>query len=254
MAAELDKANEERRRIEKQILEEATEEIEATLRADVRTIVLARRGWHPGVIGVVASRLQSTHNRPVALIALDEDGVGRGSARSADDFDMIAALGACRDHVVRFGGHAAAAGFTILEGNIRVFQTAFEAEAAKRLRTGETRLTIDVDALVSFTEIDAQLVKAIDRLEPFGCMNPSPVFCTYGVTPVPYSVRELRGGHARVRVQQGPRLFEAVGFHMAGLIQQMVGTGPIDIAYTPRLNTWRGETAIQLVLKDVHCA
>lgn len=252
MASELNKANEERRGIERLILDDAIQEIENTFTAEQRSIVLARRGWHPGVIGIVASRLHTLYNRPVVLIALDEDGLGRGSARSTDDFDMVAALSACKDFMVRFGGHSAAAGLTLEEAHFEAFRRAFEDEAAKRLPSGDPGRTLAIDALVSFSEIDGHLVKALDRLEPFGCMNPHPVFCTCGVTPEPHSFRELRGGHARLTLQQGPRQFEAIGFNMAGLIQHTVGSRPIDVAFTPKFNTWRGETTVQLVLKDIH--
>ncbi len=254
MAVELNKANEERRVIERQILEDAAEEIEHTFHDDRRSIVLARHGWHPGVIGIVASRLQSTYHRPVVLIALDDEGIGRGSARSTDDFDMVAALSVCKDTMVRFGGHSAAAGLTVLEANLDAFRRTFEEEAERRLPPGEPIRTLAIDALVSLSEIDGQMVRALDRLEPYGCMNPHPVFCSCGVTPLPHSFRELRGGHAKLVLQQGPRQFDAVGFNMAGLIQQTVGSRPVDIAFTPKLNTWRGETTIQLVLKDIHNA
>jgi len=254
MASELNKANEERRGIERAMYDEAVEEAEATVYADRGALVLSRRGWHPGVIGIVAARLQAAYNRPAILLAIDEDGIARGSGRSVDEFDMVDALSACKEHVIRFGGHSAAAGLTLREEAVPAFQAAFEAEAVRRMGGISTLRTLAVDALLSFSEIDPHLVSALDRLEPFGCMNPAPVFCTYGVTPVPYSLRELRGGHARFTAQQGSRLFEAIGFNMAGLLEQTVGTRPVDIAFTPKLNTWRGETTIQLVLKDVHLA
>jgi single-stranded-DNA-specific exonuclease len=169
-----------------------------------------------------------------------------------DEFDMVDALSACKEHIIRFGGHSAAAGLTVRQEDLPAFQAAFEAEALRRVGRIPSLRTLDVDGLLSFSEIDPQLVRALDRLEPFGCMNPAPVFCTYGVTPLAHSLRELRGGHARFTAEQGDRIFEAVGFGMAELLQQAVGTRPLDIAFTPRLNTWRGETTIQLVLKDVH--
>ena len=252
IAGELDRANDERRSIEKIIFDQTVEEVEATLWGERHSIVLARRGWHPGVIGVVASRLVAAYGRPVVLIAIDEEGVARGSARSSGDFDMAAALGACKDHLVRFGGHAAAAGLTLSEGNLEAFREAFEQEAARRFRAGEAAPPLDVDALVSFSEIDPQLVKGLARLEPFGNMNPAPILATCGVTVLPHSFRELRGGHARLMVQQGTKLFEAVGWNMLSFIQEKVGSHPIDIAFTPQFSTWRGETTVQLVLKDIH--
>ena len=252
IASELNRANEERRGIERAIYDEAIEEIEATVQPERAAIVLSRSGWHPGVIGIVAARIQFAYNRPTVLLAIDEDGLARGSARSMDEFDMVDALSACKEHIIRFGGHSAAAGLTVRQEDLPAFQAAFEAEALRRVGRMPSLRALDVDGLLSFSEIDPQLVRALDRLEPFGCMNPAPVFCTYGVTPLAHSLRELRGGHARFTAEQGDRIFEAVGFGMAELLQQAVGTRPLDIAFTPRLNTWRGETTIQLVLKDVH--
>jgi single-stranded-DNA-specific exonuclease len=251
MASELNRANEERRLIEKKITDEAIEEIEAMTRSTRSALVLSREGWHPGVIGIVAAKLQSLYNLPVVLLAINGDGIARGSGRSTDDFDMVDALSACKEHIVRFGGHNAAAGLTILQERIPEFQAAFEAESMRRLANAPKTRALNIDALIGLSEIDAQFVRALDRLEPFGSMNPSPVFCSCGVTPLPHSLRELRGGHARFTVQQDSRMFEAIGFGMAGMLQQTLGSRPVDIAFTPKLNTWRGETTVQLVLKDI---
>ena len=253
MALELNKANQERRAIEKIILDDAMQEVEASLLPGCSAIVLARRGWHSGVIGIVASHVQRMFNRPTVLVAIDDDGVGRGSARSVDAFDLFAALSVCKDHMVRFGGHSAAAGLTILESSLEGFKKAFEEEAARRLGDVAPIQAIDVDAMVSLSEVDAQLVGALDRLEPFGNMNPVPVFCTHGVTPIPNSFRELKGGHARFHVQQGPKLCEVIAFNMLEAVHQHMGERMIDIAFTARFNTWRNETAVQLILKDIRC-
>jgi len=252
VASELDDANMKRRAIEQTIFDQAVEEIEATLLRDRYSIVLANRQWHPGVVGIVASRIQQKYNRPVVLLAMDEDGTGRGSGRSVPGFDLAAALGRCREHLIRFGGHAAAAGLTLFEDGLEAFQHAFEEEARALLADQEIRSTLEIDAQVSLREIDSQLVKAITRLEPFGCKNASPVFCAYGVEPIPHSVRELRGGHARFEVRQGAQQLQVIAFRMASLVHEKVAFRPIDIAFTPKFNTWRGETTVQLVLKDIH--
>ena len=252
LALALNDANEKRRDIEREIYEQAVEELEAAVAPNRHSIVLASRDWHPGVIGIVASRLHARYNRPVVLLALDADGLGRGSARSTPLFDMAGALRACEEHLIRFGGHAAAAGLTLNGQDFEKFRASFEAEAAKRSASYDPAHVLEIDAQVALSEIDGQLVKALDRLEPFGHMNPAPLFCAYGVTPLPYSARELRGGHLRLTLRQDPKVFEAIGFRMADLLEYNLGSRPIDIAFTPRFNTWRGETTVQLVLKDVH--
>ena len=253
MASLLNSANEERREIERAIFEDAAAEVEETRFAS-SSIVLARRGWHPGVIGVVASRLHARFAKPVVLIAIDENNSGRASARSHESFDMVAALGVCQEHLVRFGGHRAAAGFSIEECSIDAFVEAFETETIRRLHDKTVEPILTVDSLVDFGEIDARLIRELDRLEPFGCMNAAPVFCTCGVRVLPSSIRELRGGHLRFTVQDGSRSFPAIAFSGGDGRDLSVLDGYVDIAFTPRFNTFRGETSIQLIVKDIQSA
>jgi single-stranded-DNA-specific exonuclease len=166
-------------------------------------------------------------------------------------FDMAAALGDCRECLLRYGGHAAAAGLAIVEQYIQKFRAKFEEEARRRLADVETESKLSIDALVSLSEIDDRLVKMLDLLEPYGCMNPAPVFCSFGVTIAPQSIRELQGGHLRMTVKQGPRMFNVIGFRMGHRIAEIRNEPLIDIAFSPRFNTWRGETSIQLLLKDL---
>lgn len=254
MARDLNTANEERRTIEKAIYEEALEELDACFMPEHRSIVLARRGWHAGVIGIVASRIQSDFNRPVIMIAVDEEGIGRGSARGGPGFDMMAGLTACQEYLERFGGHRSAAGLTITEDRTQRFRAAFEAEALRQLGSGELAPELSIDVLASFSEIDSALLKALERLEPIGHMNPAPVFCSMGVELVPQSTRVLKERHLRLSVRQGDTVFSAIGFNMAERYYREDMPRQIDIAYTPQFNTWRNETSIQLVLKDLRPA
>lgn len=251
LAQELDDANVQRRDIEKDIFEQAVEIIEPSFSEAQRSIVLGHREWHPGVIGVVASRLYGRYNRPVVLVAIDDEGTGRGSARANEAFDMASALAECKQYLLRFGGHSAAAGLALSEDQLDAFRDAFEEEARKRTIDLELTPTLDIDALVSLSEIDPQLVGALNALEPFGSANPAPVFCCHAVTVSPQSVKELQGGHVRLAVRQGPRSLAAIGFRMADIIPPDVGGKTVDIAFTPRFNTWRGETTIQLLLRDL---
>jgi len=240
-----------RRTIERAILEEVLETLDATFDDTQRSIVLAGRNWHPGVIGIVAAQVFRRYNRPAILITVNEDGVGRGSARGPRDFNMVEALAACAHHLEQFGGHKAAAGMTVLEGAIKPFKEAFEAETARQRPDGDSTPVLEVDALVSLSEIDSRLLRTIDRLQPFGHGNRPPVLCSCGVQPLPNSVRELRGGHLKFDVRQGSSVFSAIGFRMAERLSSVQAVDAVDIAYTPQFNTWRGETSIQLVLKDI---
>lgn len=251
MAGLLNEANEARRAIERQIYEEAVEELEAYFVPDHRAIVLARRGWHAGVIGIVASRLEGRYHRPVVMVAIDEEGVGRGSARSGGEFDMMAALTDCAALLEKFGGHRAAAGLTIREANVPAFRGAFAEAAREQLGDGELAPELPIDVLASFTEIDSKLLKALELLEPVGHGNPAPVFCSLGVEVVPRSVRILKDRHLRMAVRQMDRVFTAIGFNMAERFYTEDLSGNIDIAYTPQFNFYQGRTSIQLVLKDI---
>ncbi len=254
MARGLNLANEERRAIEKAIYEEALAELDACFEARRRSIVLARRGWHPGVVGIVASRIESRYHRPVIIVAVDDTGVGRGSARSGSGFDLVGALTVCGGHLEKFGGHQAAAGMTIREENLPAFITDFEAEALRQLGPNEIIPELRVDALAAFSQINADLLNALDMLEPIGQGNPAPVFCSLGVEPVPQSLKLLKDRHAKLLLRQDEAVFPAIGFGMAERFHVGDCRGPLDIAFTPQFNQWRGDTSIQLVLKDIRRA
>jgi single-stranded-DNA-specific exonuclease len=254
MAETLNSANEERRALEQTIYDEALEILARTFRDEQRSIVLAGSNWHAGVIGIVASRIQGVYYRPVVLMAIDGAGVVRGSARSVRGFDIGAALAACEAHLITHGGHKAAAGLTIAEENIPAFQQAFETVAAQHLPEGPLRKPLDIDAQIALSSVDSRLVRLLDQLRPFGQGNPSPVFCTYGVTLMPNSLRELRGGHLRMALKEGPSLLQAIGFRMEDRLPDLSCATTLDVAYTPQFNTYRGETTVQLVLKDLRAA
>jgi len=254
LAEELDAANQERRELENETVDEVLQELAETFRPEQRTIVLARRGWHRGVIGIVASRIQTRYYRPVVLIGIDGDGIGRGSARSIAGFNIAEAMSACEPHLVACGGHAAAAGLTIREETVAAFREAFESEAAKRLPSGDLRKQLRIDAQVGLSQMDSQLVAQLERLQPFGNTNPAPLFCSFGAEPLPRSWRELRGGHMKVALRNGNSVMDAIGFRMAERLPDLSVAHAVDVAFSPQFNTWRGETTVQLVLKDIRPA
>ncbi|MBL7645834.1 MAG: single-stranded-DNA-specific exonuclease RecJ [Candidatus Hydrogenedentes bacterium] len=254
MANFLNDANAERRSIEKDIYEEALEELDACFTPAQRGIVLAREGWHPGVIGIVASKIQGRYQRPVVIIAVGEDGLGRGSARANGGFDMVKAFRGCQEHLVKFGGHRSAAGLTIAMENLERFSASFEQAAREQLGDGEIISELEVDVIASLSELDPVLLNAIARLEPLGHHNPAPVFCTLGVEALGASARILKDQHLKVSFRQGDTVVPAIGFNMAERFYTEDLTGLVDIAYTPQFNVWRGETTIQLLLKDIRPA
>jgi single-stranded-DNA-specific exonuclease len=254
MAEALNTANEERRAIETAISEEALAELESCFTPEQRGIVVFREGWHAGVIGIVASRIQTRYHRPTIVIAIDEDGTGRASARSGRGFNLVEAISACSEHLVRFGGHRAAAGFTIEAERIPEFVIAFEKAALEQLGDGPIVPEIPIDGVAAFSQIDGALLKALEALEPMGHRNPAPVFSSLSVEVVPHSVQVLKERHLKFLVRQGGTVFPVIGFGMAERFYTEEFGGAIDIAYTPQFNTWRGNTTIQLLLKDIRPA
>lgn len=249
-ARQLNDANTERRAIERAIFDEAVGMLAESFHEGQRSIVLARDGWHPGVIGVVASRLQQRYHRPVVLIAIEGDGTGRGSARGIEGFDIAAALACCQSHLAKFGGHKAAGGLTIDTERVDAFRKMFEDEAQRQLPDAPPR-TLRVDAQVALSEIDGRLVRLLGQLEPFGEGHPQPLFCCYGVEIAPNSLRPLNNNHVKATFRQNGKALPAIGFNLADRMPPEMAEQPVDIAFTPCFNTWRGETTVQLQLRDV---
>ncbi len=251
IAEELDAANAERRTIETEMTEEAESLLQANFEERQRSVVLARHGWHPGVIGIVASRLQARYYRPIVLIALDEAGEGRGSARSIDDFDIAAAFEGCREHLVRFGGHRSAAGLTIREENIPAFAAAFETQAATALPAGNLCPRLKIDAQVGLSEVNTELMRTVELLQPFGIGNPEPVFASMNMQLAPNSLREVSGGHLKFAVQEGPSIFPAIAFRTGERAQEIASWPTLDLAFCIQYDRFRGGNTLQLLVRDL---
>jgi single-stranded-DNA-specific exonuclease len=216
-------------------------------------LVLAGRGWHAGVIGLVAGKLAEKYYRPVILIALDQLGVkpGVGSARSPNGLNLHAALGACAEHLIGFGGHACAAGLKIDESRIDAFRAAFcdyaAGEASGACRVGEIR----VDAEGPFCQLTLETVRQIQSLAPFGCGNPRPVLCATGVQLVEPPKRiGATERHISLRLAQQQTRIRGVGFSCAEWADELAAAGPLDIAYKPVINEYRGRQSVEIQLVD----
>jgi len=251
IARELGRANGERRATEREVdaaAEVARRELPDELR-EAPGLVLAGEGWHPGVIGIVASRLVERHHKPVVVISLDGEGGGRGSGRSIPGFDLLAGLEACAEHLDGFGGHRAAAGLQLQAENVAPFQAAFAAHAAAVLGPEDMRRTERIDAMVGGAGLGLDLAEELQQLAPFGMGNP-------GVRLLVPSarVRDVRaigeGKHARFSLHSGAHRALGVAFGRAGL-----GVGeddPVDAAVRLEVNRWNGSVEPQVVLRELY--
>ena len=252
IAAELDRANRERRSAEREAVsgaERALSELPAELR-EAPALVVAGEGWHPGVVGIVASRLVERHWRPTVVIGLDGDGRGRGSGRSIPGFDLLAGLRACSEHLSRFGGHRAAAGVEIEAGRIDDFRWAFAAHAAEVLGTDDLVRTESVDAVVGGESLGLGIAEEFERLAPFGKGNPEPRLLVPAAR-----VRDVRpmgeGNHARFSLESGARRALGVAFRVNGELDRAAAAGPLDVAVRLEVNQWNGAVEPRVVLRDL---
>ncbi len=251
LASCLEDTNKERRNIEAGIYEEAFAMSQEPPHSTSRVLVLASRNWHPGVIGIAAAKLMYKLAKPVFLVAIDDDGIGRSSGRSTPDFNLVQGLQTASDCLIKFGGHHAAAGFTIAEGDLDTLRAQMEKQAADQHIPEHPMRTVSLDGILSFTDITNDLLYALDRMEPYGKDNPTPVSATYGVELVPNSYRAMQEVHMRCTFKQAGRTFPAIGFNLADAMETASSTKKFDIGYTPGFNTYRGDTAIQLQIKEI---
>lgn len=251
LAGQLDAANRERKRIEEQIILDAAAEIEHDFNPDWDCgIVVGGVGWHIGAIGIVAARLCGRYHRPSVVVAFDEQGRGRGSCRSVDSVDVVAALTACGDLLESFGGHKAAAGLSICRENLTAFRERFNAECRKQANPNDLIPTIQVDAWITLGEADVELLKAIEDLRPLGLGNPTPTWGTRNIRLLG-KPRVVGKNHLKMEVASGATQIAAIAFGMAG---REIPNGPLDLLYQVQENSYLGRRSIQLNIKDFRAA
>ncbi len=249
LADRLEQLNRERQKIEAELMSEAIASVkEQELPAG---LVLASRGWHVGVVGIAAARLVERFHRPAIVIAIDERGVGKGSARTVGGFNLYQGLTACRDLLEAFGGHPSAAGVTVLESRLDAFRERFSAVVAEWAKGAATVPTLHVDAEVQLSEVTAKLIAEIGNLHPFGAGNPEPTFAVKGIEVM--DARTVGEKHLKMTVRQGRSMpFDSIGFGMKSLLDRGIpARTPVDLAFMPELNRWNGYDRIQLRLRDL---
>ncbi|MEM9380853.1 MAG: single-stranded-DNA-specific exonuclease RecJ [Planctomycetota bacterium] len=252
-AETLERLNDERRAVERGVVEEALEQAECYADPDAYPIlVLGGDGWHPGVVGIVASRMVDRYGRPALIIGI-EDGVGRGSARSVPGVDVLSILRGGADLMTRFGGHAMAAGCEIRPENVDALRDAL-VRAAKGVPRSADVQPIDIDASVRLEGFDVALMRQLERMEPCGNGNPQAVLLAEDVRleEMPRIIGRDQT-HLLLQVRSGTTVLKALAFGMADRVHELQMSRPLDLVFRPRLSHWRGRTELELVLVDFWC-
>jgi single-stranded-DNA-specific exonuclease RecJ len=252
IARELEELNYRRQTIDRATLEQARERV---LRMDLDEtfgIVLADDTWHPGVIGIVASRLVEEFGRPVLLIALSGD-QGKGSGRSISKFDLHGALGKCGDLLIRFGGHRAAAGVTIARERVDEFAARFNQVARSLLTAEDLVPEIRVDLEVSIDGMDERLESLFRHFEPFGSGNPTPVLLARNVT-LTAPPRTIGRDGLKLVLGMGTGSLEAIGWGLASRAGEFQPGGTVDVAFRLERDEYRGESRLQARIADIRAS
>lgn len=214
-----------------------------------KSTVVFKEHWHKGVVGIVASRLIEKYYRPTVVLTRSGDYV-TGSARSVSGFNLYEAVHACREYLVGYGGHFAAAGLSMLPENVEAFTNRFEQEVSNTIADHLLIPEITIDSDIGFSDISPSFYNILCQMEPFGPGNMRPIFITTSVTDTGYSkiVKDL---HIRFVVEQKGKTFTGIGFNMADKFHLIQGKQPVDILFTLDQNEWNGETSLQLKVIDI---
>lgn len=249
LARMLEEANKKRQAIEETIRHEAEEHLLEHHDPTVPgVIVVADRGWHSGVVGIVASRLVRRHHRPAIVISIGEDGIGRGSCRSIEGFDLITQLESVDRYLRQYGGHRMAAGLDIREEDIPAFREAINARAREVMADMDLRPRQIIDGWITLDDLSDEFLNAQDRLMPFGHHNPIPVWAVRNLHIEKFQKVGRDKKHLRMLFRTPSGMQDAIGFGLGG---RGIPEGPVDIAFQLRRNVFRGEERLQLMIQDL---
>ena len=244
----LDRMNAERQRIEEEVYEEALSQLNA--KGYDAAIVLYGKGWHTGVVGIVASRLAEEFCRPAFVFTVTDD-VAKGSVRSVPGFDLCKGLSECRDILIEFGGHKQAAGVRLYVSNLPAFQERINGIVRDFLEREDFIPTIAIDAEVALSEVNAGLIRELSSLEPFGYGNPEPLLGARRLDIL--HPRIVGNNHVKMKLKQKFSSLDAIGFAMGSVFESLSSTS-VDAVFTPTINEWNGSKYLQLNLKAVRAS
>ncbi len=251
LAASLETHNRDRQAVERKVVTAVESWVEKNFDpARDTTIVAGARGWHTGVLGIVASRVMRRHHRPTLIVGFDDVGEGKGSGRSVPGLSLVEALGLCSDHLGNFGGHEMAAGLHVHENRFEEFRAAFDTSARSLLGTSTLVPTLRLDAEVPLDSFDEDFLESQAMLEPFGMSNPQPVLLARHVTPTA-EPRILKEKHLRFDLPAGRRPLAAIYFN--GAVHDLPAP-PWDIAFHLERNEWNGRVSAQMQIIAIRAA
>ena len=256
LARFLEDLNGRRQLAERRILARAREIVEEREWHRSSALVLAEPDWHPGIIGIVASRLVDLYGRPVLMVALRADRIkerviGQGSGRSVPGFALHQALAACSEHLISHGGHAAAAGFTVIPDSIDALRDAFASYADRHFEKSPLIQELIIEAELPLSALTPGFVRSLDRLEPYGMGNRRPCFLAGGLQIVEAPKKVGNGErHLSFRVRQDNIIFRAIAFGMADRADELPAGGPCALVFSPRINEWKGMVRVDLEVID----
>ncbi len=251
LAARLNEENTRRQSIEKEVVSAALALAEVRVKLGERFLVLWAEGWHPGVVGLAASRVQERYSRP-ALVFSVENGTAKGSARSRRPLNVVEALRSCEDCLTKYGGHEFAAGATLPSQRLEELRERLNRAADAVLNDDDLKPELDLDAWVEFPEIDARLMDEFKAMQPFGLKNPRPLLAARACRVLPGS-RPVgsSGEHLKLSLRQGAFTMPGIAFRQASLLESMPPGSVVDAAFHPEWNLYQGVRSLQLEVKDL---
>jgi single-stranded-DNA-specific exonuclease len=256
-ASKLNQLNEARKEISQELVENVTHIIESNNKIkNAPVIVVSGTGWHHGIVGIVAGKIAETYGKPTIIISVNEDGIGKGSGRSVQNFDLYSLVSSAADVLEGFGGHAQALGVAVKEENVDKFRNkmARNLKKAGMLEEGVSEgPSLYIDCEVSLASITPQLMKEIDKLGPFGEANPEPVFAVRDVDVLDYKPIGRDKNHLSVTILEDGRSMRGVSFFAENLISLLdEGVTKVDVAFTPVWNSFNGRTNLEMMIKDIN--
>lgn len=252
LASILVRENKRRQLIQEDIVNDAIRLVHSQIDLENnKVVIIGAKGWHPGVVGIVASRIKDEFSRPAIVIAFDKEGIGKGSARSIPNLDLYEALSYAAKFLEGYGGHPMAAGLTVREDKFENFKSLFLRNVNKILTNDDLIPAISIDGEMALTDINSRFMRFLEKLGPFESGNMRPKFVSRNLSISGQPRLMGNGEHIRFIVSQNGRNYPAVGFKLSSHYEDLIRGVPVDIAYVVEVNQWQGQSNIQLNVRDI---